>query len=112
MKQESHSFSRVECQTMTPYSSGGKARVLVACARYRSRSARHMIHRRPHRWARKAPAAMRRRTVEADTPRYVAASPRENSGLGKTSATSAVAGGRPPGVLMVVCEFDTGPLSG
>jgi hypothetical protein len=32
--------------------------------------------------------------------------------LGKTSAMSAAAGGRPPGVLVVVCEVDTGPLSG
>ena len=112
MKQESHGFSRVECQAMRPYSSGGKTRVLVACARYRSRSARHMIHRRPHRWARKAPAAMRRRTVEADTPRYTAASPTENSGLGENAATSAAAGGRPLGMLVGVRDVDTGRPSG
>ena len=113
MKQESHGFSRVECQAVRPYSSsGGKTRVLVACARYRSRSARHMIHRRPHRWARKAPAAMRRRTVEADTPRYAAASPTENSGLGENVATSAAAGGRPLGMLVGVRDVDTGRPSG
>src|SRR5205085_7435622 len=113
MKQESYGVSRVECQTTRRCSwSGGKTRVLVACARYRSRSARHMIHRRPHRSARKAPAAMRRRTVEADTPRYTAASPTENSGLGENSATSTAAGGHPPGVLVVVRDVDTGPPSG
>jgi hypothetical protein len=42
---------------------------------------------------------MRRRTVDADTPRYAAASPTENSGLGKNSM----------GLLMVVCDFDMGP---
>src|SRR5918912_3328510 len=112
MKQESHGFSREECQATRPYSSGGKTRVLVACARYRSRSTRHMIHRRPHRWARKAPAAMRRRTVEADTPRYAAASPTENSGFGENAATSAAARGRPPGMLVVVRDVNTGPPSG
>jgi hypothetical protein len=37
--------------------------------------------------------------VDADTPRYAAASPTENSGLGKNSM----------GLLMVVCDFDMGP---
>ena len=60
-----------------------------------------MIQLRPHRCARKAPAAMRRRTVDADTPRYAAASPTENSGLGKNSMGLLI--------LMVVCDFDMGP---
>jgi hypothetical protein len=58
-----------------------------------------MIQRRPHRCARKAPAAIRRRTVDADTPKYAAASPTENSGLGKNSM----------GLLVVVYGFDMGP---
>jgi hypothetical protein len=57
-----------------------------------------MIQLRPHRCARKAPAAMRRRTVDADTPRYAAASPTENSGLGKNSM----------GLLVVLCGFNMG----
>ena len=55
---------------------------------------------------------MRRRTVEADTPRYAAASPTENSGLENNPATSAAAGGRSPDVLVVVRDVDTGPPSG
>src|SRR5438105_15960848 len=58
-----------------------------------------MIQLRPHRCARKAPAAMRRRTVDADTPRYAAASRTENSGLGKNSMR----------LLVVLCDFDMGP---
>src|SRR2546423_2594601 len=58
-----------------------------------------MIQLRPHRCARKAPAAMRRRTVDADTPRYAAASRTENSGLGKNSI----------GLLVVLCDFGMGP---
>src|SRR5207248_694603 len=72
---------------------------LVIPARYPSRSWRHISHRLPNRWARKAPAAMRRRTVDADTPRYSAASRTENSGLGNNSM----------GLLVVVRDVDIGP---
>src|SRR3989442_7507503 len=58
-----------------------------------------MIQLRPHRCARNAPTAMRRRTVEADTPRYAAASRTENSGLGKNAMR----------LLVVLDDFDMRP---
>jgi hypothetical protein len=74
--------SALTCQSLAVMS--------VVQYQYRSKSSRHRIHVRPHRCAPTSPAAMRRRTVEGDTPSYAAAARTENSCLDRGTPGSLV----------------------